>query len=850
MCICRGIALIFLPSLRLRGRGVGGEGLEPILVAFKMMRRILLFCGLLLLLPTLTLAQTQETTPLTPDLVNLAHLRYLTEPVTVAGRDMALVHIYSETPDYTWKDAAGEGLSAVDDVARAAIVYLWEYERVRTQNVRQGEADLLDEAKRCLEFVLYMQADDGEFYNFVTDKTGTINRDGNTSTKSLGWWAMRGMWALGEGVRVFSKVDSVYADKLSAAYLRSETALGATLGNYGQMNKLHGYDIPAWIGEPDVTSIGLLGLSAYEQARPNATTEGILTKLAEGLAQYHLGDDSTYPWGMHPVQANAPGFYHTWGAHMTEALVAAGMVMHRQDWIDSAAADANSFMLRQLAFERFRQIGPIPDRLGQIAYGTNMIVQTYAALYHATGDEKYARYAGLAASWYFGNNMASAQMYFPDTGLVFDGINGPVSWRVNQNSGAESTIEGLMSMIAIANLNDPQATALLQAKSVGGNGTQILQAEDGERVIGTPIYYTGDWTGEGYISGGRYVSLGEGQRMRLSFDISAAQEDDYLLYIDHMHQASGGTADTIQRAARRPTLDGSDADWSPDIPALDSNTAQQFLRGAGLWKGADVDSHSIRLQWDDQALYVFADIRDPQLDQTHTLSGVGQGDALWLYFTNSLDASTISAKMTFAQTPDGAQVWDWKNVGFVKGAMLAFKAHADGAGYSFEAALPWSALDFKTPPQAGAQIGFEAGRGIGGDSFMDLTGRDPDVASNLLKLMLIAPGMDTSASTAPKVALEVQFANEKAVTLPESISPDSDFFWLDQVTDQPVHLTPGTYTIRYRYAGDSSSNLGKSKIDAFYLQPAIARRILQLPDGKTITLTYNTLTGEATWNES
>ncbi|MFN8562057.1 MAG: hypothetical protein U0703_10645 [Anaerolineae bacterium] len=73
--------------------------------------------------------------------------------------------------------------SAVDDAARAAVVYL-EYERT-------GDASLLDEAKRCLEFVLYMQANDGEFYNFVTDKTGMINRTGGTSYKSLGWWAMR-----------------------------------------------------------------------------------------------------------------------------------------------------------------------------------------------------------------------------------------------------------------------------------------------------------------------------------------------------------------------------------------------------------------------------------------------------------------------------------------------------------------------------------------------------------------------------------------------------------------------------------------------------------------------------------
>ncbi|MCC6803946.1 MAG: hypothetical protein IT319_13770, partial [Anaerolineae bacterium] len=442
-------------------------------------------CGLLLL-PLIGFAQ--EATLDSANLVNLDHLRFLTEPITVDGREMAVVHIYSEAPDYAWVDAAGEGLSAIDDVARAAVVYLWQFERTH-------DADLLDEAKRCLEFVLYMQADDGEFYNFVTDKDGTINRTGGTSYKSLGWWAMRGFWALGEGVRVFDSVDSVYADRLADAYLRTEAALAGTLGNYGQMSRVHGYDVPAWIGEPDVTSIGLLALSAYYQARPNETTADILTKIADGLAQYRLGDDSTYPWGMHPVQANAPGLFHTWGAHMTHALVVAGATLQRQDWIDSAAADANSFLLRQLAFERFRQIGPIPDRLGQIAYGTNMLVQTYAALYRATGDEKYARYAGLAGSWYFGNNMAGVPMYDPETGRVFDGINGPVSWRVNRNSGAESTIEGLMSLIAVADI--PQAVDLLQAKPIGGNGWRILEAETGERVIGTPIYYTGSWTGEG-----------------------------------------------------------------------------------------------------------------------------------------------------------------------------------------------------------------------------------------------------------------------------------------------------------------------------------------------------------------
>lgn len=804
------------------------------------MKRYLLIMVILLLTVPL-LALTQGTTPEVSsqdDLVNLDHLRFLTESVDAEGREMAVVHIYAEAPDYEWVDAAGEGLSAVDDVARAAVVYLWQYER-------NGDAELLDEAKRCLEFVRYMQADDGEFYNFVTDKAMTINRSGGTSYKSLGWWAMRGLWALGEGVRVFDIVDPSYADQLAESYLRTEAALGETLGNYGETLSVHGFELPAWIpgGEPDVAAVGLLGLSAYQQSRPNDSTADVITKIADGLAQARLGDSSTYPWGMYPATTNTPGWFHTWGAHVAHALVVAGMTLDREDWIDSAATDANTFLMRQLAFERFRQIGVIPDRLGQIAYGTNMLVQTYAALYRATSDEQYARYAGLAASWYFGDNMAGVEMYDPATGRVFDGINGPVAYRVNRNSGAESTIEGLLSMIAIADI--PQAVGLLHVKTVETNLPQVLEAENGDRVIGTPTYFPVTWTGEGYVSAGRYVGLSEGQRMRLAFTVD--QADDYLLYVAHVHQSAASNNNVIDRAVTPPTIDGDLSDWSNDLPTLLANTPQNFLRGAGLWQGADVDSHRVRLQWDEDNLYIAAQVRDPEFEQKFTLSTVWQGDVLWLYFTNAPDASRLTSKITLAQTPDGAQLWDWNRTGFVAGGTLAFTQH-DG-GYAYEAAIPWVRLGVDTP-QAGTQIGFEAGRGIGGNAFMDLTGRDPDVAANLLKLMLVAPDMDMTTSTAAQVALEVRFADEDRVRLPETISPDSDFFWLDLVTPDPVHLDAGDYTIRYQYAGEDSSNPGMSKIDAFYLQPAMARRVFETQDGRRFTLSYNTITGDVSLDES
>jgi len=793
--------------------------------------RLLLIAALLLTLwPGTGLAQEEA------DLVNLDHLIYLTEPVTIGGREMALVHIYAEYPDYEWVDAAGEGLSCVDDVARAAIVYLWQYERT-------GDPALLDLARATLEFVRYMQAEDGAFYNFVYDREGTINRQGSTSYKSLGWWAMRGLWALGEGVRVFDRVDPAYADTLAEAYLRTEFALAATVGDASTTISIHGFEVPAWLpgGEADVSAVGLLGLTAYYRARPNPDTAAVMTALADGIAALRLGDHTTYPFGMHPVRANAPGFWHDWGAHMPHALVEAGMALNRQDWIDSAAAEADSFLLRHLVLERFRNIGVVPDRLGQIAYGTNMLVQAYMALYRATGEPRYARYAGLAGSWYFGNNMAGVQMVDLASGRVYDGINGPVAWRVNRNSGAESTIEGLMSLITLA--DEPLAVEMLYARPAGGTpGYRLLEAEDGQRVLGTPVYYSATWTGEGYVSAGRYVGLGEGQRMRLQFEIDRA--GDYLLYVAHMHQAASSAAFTIRLADTPPVIDGNLADWPEDMPVLESNTQRQFLRGAGLWQGPEVDSHAVRLLWDADRLYIAATVRDPLHDQPYTLSTAWQGDTLWLYVTAAPDARTLSAKFTLAQTPDGPQVWDWIHTRFLRGAELAFTP-LEG-GYIYEASVPWESLGV-TAPQAGARIGFEAGRGIGGNSFMDLTGRDPDVPANLLALVLATPELSADSLAAPEVALRVRLDDGDPVLLPQTVSPDSDYFWLDLVTAGPVHLEPGTHTLRYEYAGEGGSeqNPGLAKVDAFYLQPAVPRRVFALPDGRQFELTYDTLTGQS-----
>ena len=64
--------------------------------------------------------------------------------------------------------------------------------------------------------------------------------------------------------------------------------------------------------------------------------------------------------------------------------------------------------------------------------------------YLLTGDEKYKARAIKAMSWLSGTNSQSAMMYDSETGRTYDGIDDS---GVNRNSGAESTIEALLTIL-------------------------------------------------------------------------------------------------------------------------------------------------------------------------------------------------------------------------------------------------------------------------------------------------------------------------------------------------------------------------------------------------------------------
>jgi len=779
--------------------------------------------------------------PLRDDLINLAHLQRLTEVVTWDGEPAALVHIYSEAPDYDWVDAAGEGLAAVDDVARAALVYLLYYERT-------GNAQALALARACLNFVLRLQAEDGEYYNFVYDRAGTVNEEGGTSYKSWGWWAARGQWALAAGYRVFRQVDPDYAAELQVAYLRGEVALKNNIGPVGAYNDLHGVPVPSWLigGGSDVSALAMLGLAEYYQVEPNSQTRQLLTNLATGVANYQVGGPGEYPYAAQPSATSSTALWHGWGSHQVHALAWAGQLLERSDWVEAARLTADTLFVRLLATDFINEMAPLPNRRGQIAYGTQVITSGFWALYQATGEEKYARYAGLSASWLFGNNMASVQMYDPESGRVFDGIDGPTSFRVNHNAGAESTIEGLYTLLLVA--DDPVANPYLHYRPVETPPVLIVEVEDGTKIAGDATYGQREWTGEARFSNGHYYGLKTGDSVSVTVPIPA--DGDYLLYASHLRRAVP-KPEQVAEAIRAPepvVIDGQLDEWAPAQP-LPANSREQILRGAAGWPGAEQASFALTWMWDDTNLYVAAQVRDPTHVQNDTGPSVWRGDALWLYFDTRGGHQRVDVKLTLAQTPDGPQVWNWIGQLFLPGAQLAWQ-EVEG-GYIYEAALPLDSLNF-LEIEVGRRINFEAGWGFTG-GFMTWTGLDPDTAANLAPLSFVttlsaaAQAAEIPEQAPDDVAFAVSLDGGEAVTVMQAVSPDRDYLWLDPVVAGPLFLSQESHTLLVSYAGRQPNR--EAIVDAFLIVPAMACKRLENDEGQVLTLCHDMLTAATTWEE-
>ncbi|RBO74350.1 hypothetical protein DSP71_00435, partial [Microbacterium sp. H6] len=194
-------------------------------------------------------------------------------------------------------------------------------------------------------------------------------------------------------------------------------------------------------------------------------------------------------------------------------------LLRRRAWSEAALSDAGRFTPQVLASGGPHNAwAPLPAE-AQIAYGAHGRVAG-ALQASAVGGEGLRVLAGLAAGWFFGANTAGVPVYDTATGVTFDGVE--TDGRVNRNSGAESTIHGLLTM----QLLDANRDAADLATSITGlrsfSGLRVLEAETARLSPGSTVERPegGAWIGEGNLSGGAYVRIPRGEWVE--FDVTEA----------------------------------------------------------------------------------------------------------------------------------------------------------------------------------------------------------------------------------------------------------------------------------------------------------------------------------------
>jgi hypothetical protein len=188
--------------------------------------------------------------------------------------------------------------------------------------------------------------------------------------------------------------------------------------------------------------------------------------------------------------------------------------------------------------------GRLPTRIdgSQITYGVDSRLQSLLATADVTGSAGLRRLAGVQAAWYFGANASGQPAYDPATGRSVDGIQG--NGDVNHNAGAESTIHGLLSMLALdANPDVAELARTAAVRERVGNRTvqvETAQLAGGAHVVTPP---GGGWTGESFYEGNAYAALPAGGSARVK--VGKGEKRLVLAVVDLQ---PGSTAVTTFRA--------------------------------------------------------------------------------------------------------------------------------------------------------------------------------------------------------------------------------------------------------------------------------------------------------------
>lgn len=385
-------------------------------------------------------------------LVNTSHLEHLYEEINVENKALGTIWIYCESPDFNLVADSDEGFTCVDDVARALIVYCREM-RIHPSRVN------LHKIKTLANFLIHMKSENGYFYNFMFHD-GSINKLHQNSVPIAAFWTWRAYWA-------FSEVLLVDHEELVELHSQCDSIMKGVEGKISSLCDDHqksinfdGINMNGCIGKigSDQMAEMLKGLSNRYLSKPSPELHQLIQSIGGMILTTQNGNVEQVP---HFAFLSWQNYWHAWGNSQAYALLMAGQAVHNQTFISSALLEVDHFYrfcLDQKYIAGFKLIKGTDGKLqmmenqkySQIAYGISPMILATIEAWNITHDRKYATLALDLASWFFGNNEANVKAYDSQSGRCIDGITSKEDH--NKNSGAESTIECLLSMQAVEKL--------------------------------------------------------------------------------------------------------------------------------------------------------------------------------------------------------------------------------------------------------------------------------------------------------------------------------------------------------------------------------------------------------------
>ena len=280
-------------------------------------------------------------------------------------------------------------------------------------------------SSRYLSFLLYaFNPEVGRFRNFMSYSRQWLEDYGSEDSHG------RALWGLGKAVAFLDNPGQI--------------ALATTLFNQAVTTS-------GKFKDPRSIAFSLVGIHAYLQKFSGDREVRMVREILANRLLHMFQKNSTeeWPWP-EDIVTYANG-------RIPQALLLSGQGMHNSEMTDLALKALKLLLDIQTEDGHFVPVGSNgwykkdgpKARFDQQPIEANAMIDACIEAFNVTRDKMWLDAAVMCFNWFLGQNDLNLSLYDPKTGGCRDGL---MADGINQNEGAESTLEWLLSLITFQKL--------------------------------------------------------------------------------------------------------------------------------------------------------------------------------------------------------------------------------------------------------------------------------------------------------------------------------------------------------------------------------------------------------------